>query len=111
MADLAANKVQEMWARQRILPADIDYERWKRRRDELSQFATLSRSCIFAVDVYRGVYDYASDGFTDLLGIAPERLRNISEQGDFIEKLIHPDDCLQLTDLQVRHGKFIWSTS
>ncbi len=97
-----------MWARQGISSADIDYGRWERRRAELIRMAELSRGCIFAVDVYRGVYDYASEGFTDLFGIAPERLRNISEQGDFIEELIHPDDRARLADLQIRHAKFIY---
>ncbi len=98
-----------MWAQQGISPADIDYERWGRNRTSLIHMAALSRSCIFAVDVYRGVYDYASEGFSDLFGIAPERLRNISEHGEFIEELLHPDDRVRLADLQIRHGKFIWS--
>ena len=105
----AANTVRDMWARQQISPADIDYGRLGSRRAELIRMAELSRSCIFTVDVYRGVYDYASEGFIDLFGIAPERLRNISEQGDFIEELIHPDDRARLADLQIRHGKFITS--
>ena len=107
--DKAVNYVREMWARQGISPADVDYGRWGRRRDELIRMARLSRGCIFAVDVYKGVYDYASEGFTDLFGIAPERLQNISEQGDFIQELIHPDDRIRLADLQIRHAKFIYS--
>ena len=107
--DSSGNKVREMWARQRISPVDIDYARWERRRAEMIRMAEFSRGCIFAVDVYRGVYDYASEGFTDLFGIAPQRLRNISEHGDFIEELLHPDDRIRLADLQIRHAKFIYS--
>jgi hypothetical protein len=89
-----------MWARQGIGDADVDYERWGRARVSLMQMAALSRSSIFAVDVYKGVYDYASDGFADLFGIQPALLRNISEQGDMIEDLIHPDDSEKIADLQ-----------
>ncbi len=109
MEGSATNKVREMWARQGISPADIDYGRWERRRAELIRMAELSGGCIFAVDVYKGVYDYASDGFTRLFGVDPERLRNIAGQGDFIEELIHPDDRARLADLQIRHAKFIYS--
>ncbi len=107
--DSAGDKIRQMWARQGISPADLDREGWGRRRAEIVRMAALSRSCIFTVDVYKGVYDYASEGFTDLFGIDTERLRNISEQGDFIEELIHPDDRDRLADLQIRHGKFISS--
>ncbi len=107
--DSARNTLREMWAQQRISPADIDYEQWERLRSEIIRMAELSRSLVFFVDVYKGVYDYISDGFTDLFGIAPERLRNISEQGDLIGDLIHPDDRAQIADLQIRHAKFIWS--
>jgi DNA-binding CsgD family transcriptional regulator len=98
-----------MWARQGISPADVDYGRWERRRAELVRMAGMTRSPIFAVDVLKGVYDYASEGFTDLFGIAPERLCNISEQGDFIEEMIHPDDRARVVDLQIRHAKFIYT--
>ncbi len=98
-----------MWARQGISPDDLDYERWERRRAEIIRMAELSRSPVFTVDVYKGVYNYASDGFTDLFGVGRERLRSISEQGDLIEELIHPDDRARLADLQIRHAKFIYS--
>ncbi len=108
---MASEKItpKELWAQQEIGAQDVDYEQWERTRDLLVQMAALSGSCIFAVDVYKGVYDYASEGFTDLFGVAPEALRNISEQGDLIEELIHPDDRARLADLQVRHAKFIYS--
>ncbi len=100
---------KELWARQQIDLLDVDYERWAGKRTLLVQMASLSKSCIFTVDTYKGVYDYASEGFTDLFGIDPERLRNISEQGDIIEELIHPDDRTRIVDLQIRHAKFIYS--
>ncbi len=107
--DSAGNKVREMWARQGISPADIDYGRWEHRRADIVRMAELSCSCVFAVDVYKGVYDYASEGFADLFCIDTEMLRNISEHGDLLEELIHPDDREQITDLQIRHAKFIYS--
>ena len=105
----AQDKIRRMWARQAISPADIDYGRWERRRAGIVHMAELSRSCVFTVDVYRGVYDYASEGFTDLFGVTPEVLRDIAGQGDFIAGLIHPDDRPRIADLQIRHGKFILS--
>ncbi len=93
------DKVKEMWARQGISPADLDYVRWECRREELVRMAALSRGCIFAVDVYKGVYDYLSEGFADLFGVKPET----------VEELVHPDDRAGLQDLQIRHGKFIYS--
>ena len=107
--DQTAHSIREMWARQEIGLQDVDYERWGRTRTLLVQMAALSGSCIFAVDVCKGVYDYASEGFTDMFGIAPERLQNISEQGDLIAELLHPDDRAEITDLQIRHAKFIWA--
>ncbi len=107
--DATKNSVRKMWMRQGITASDIDYGRWERDRAELARLAALGGSCIFAVDVYKGVYDYASEGFTDLFGIDPAQLRNISEQGDLIGDLIHPDDSEQVTELQLRHAKFIAS--
>ncbi len=71
--------------------------------------AELSRGCVFTVDVSRGVYDYASEGFAELLGVDPIRLCNIAHEGDMLAELVHPDDREQLTELQLRHGKFIES--
>ncbi len=99
MDDSAANKIRQMWARQGISPADVDYGRWERRREELVRLAALSRGCVFAVDVYRGVYDYVSENFVELFGVWPET----------VEELVHPDDRARLTDLQIRHAKFIYS--
>lgn len=99
-----------MWTSKGIAPSDVDHERWGRKRAALVDMAALSRGCIFAVDVYRGVYDYASEGFADLFGVPPEVLRNISEvHGDFIADLIHPDDRVRIAELQISHGKFIQS--
>jgi DNA-binding CsgD family transcriptional regulator len=88
-----------MWARQGISPADLDYERWGRNRTELIRMAELSRNCIFMVDVYKGVYDYISANFIELFGVRPGS----------VEDLVHPDDRARLADLQIRHGKFIYS--
>ncbi len=90
---------QDLWARQRIEPCDVDYERWEERRTELVRVAEACRICIFAVDVYRGAYDYISENFTDLFGIRPES----------VEELLHPDDRSAVADLQIRHAKFIYS--
>ncbi len=95
----AENKVREMWARQEIDGSDVDYERWERRREELVRMAALSRACVFAVDVYKGVYDYITDNFTDLFGVRPGS----------VEELVHPDDRVRLAELQIRHAKFIYS--
>ncbi len=98
-----------MWARQGIEASDVDYRQWEHSRDLLARLAALSGSCIFAVDVFRGVYDYASEGFTSMFGVPPELLRDIAGQGDLIESLIHPDDRAKIADLQLRHAKFIYS--
>ncbi len=106
--DSTGDRVREMWSRQGVDPLDVDHERWRRNRALLVRMAGLARSCIFAVDVCKGVYDYASEGFTDLFGIDPALLRNIPEHGgDFIKELIHPDDREKVAELQIRHGKFI----
>ena len=107
--DPKANIVREMWERQGASPSGADRERWEQHRALLVEMAALSRASIFAVDVHRGVYDYASEGFTDLFGVPPEVLRNIPDEGDFIAGLLHPDDRARLADLQIRHGKFILS--
>ncbi|MDR2913134.1 MAG: LuxR C-terminal-related transcriptional regulator [Alistipes sp.] len=97
--DSAQEKIRELWARQGILPADLDYGSWERKRAEIAKMATLSRSCVFAVDVYKERYDYISEGFVDLFGVLPET----------VEELLHPDDRASVADLQIRHSKFIYS--
>jgi DNA-binding CsgD family transcriptional regulator len=97
--DSVQDTVRELWARQGVSPADLDYGRWELRRAELVQMAALSRGCVFAVDVYKGVYDYISEGFADLFGMCPET----------IEELLHPADREKIADLQIRHAKFIYS--
>ena len=99
MEDSADSKIRELWARQGISPADIDDERWARRRDEIVRMAAWSRSCIYLVDVYREVYDYISEQFIELFGVGSES----------VEALVHPDDRERLTELQIRHAKFIYS--
>ncbi len=97
--DEMTGKIRQLWARQAISPADLDYPLWESRRAELVRLAELSGSCIFAVDVYRGAYDFISDNFAELFGTQPET----------IEELIYPDDRACLADLQIRHAKFIYS--
>lgn len=104
-----AESIRDLWARQGVSPDAADLLRWERRRTDIVRMAELNRSPVFTVDVFRGVYDYASAGFTDLFGVTPECLQTISEQGDLIEELLHPTDRVQLIDLQIRHSKFIYS--
>ncbi len=99
MAHSAEDQIRDMWARQAISPADVDYERWELRRAEIVRMAALSRSPVFTVDVFRGVYDYISDNFIELFGVLPGS----------VEELVHPDDRARLADLQIRHAKFIYS--
>ncbi len=98
-----------MWARQQIAGSDVNYDSWKQKRASLVDLSAASRSCIFTVDVYREVYDYASDCFEDVLGVRSTLLKNIERHGDLIEDLIHNDDRDKLLDLQVGHGQFIYS--
>ena len=107
--EVAKNILKELWAKQQIAGADIDYNLWQKNRISLLHMAEMSRSCIFTVDVYRGVYDYASDMFEDIFGIDQSILRNIDRQGDVIQERIHPDDRKTLLDLQIRHSRFIYS--
>lgn len=93
-----------MWTRKEIAPSEDDRRRWAAKRAALVEMATLSRGCIFAVDIHRGVYDYASEGFADLLGVQPDL-----EHGDFIAERIHPNDRAKIDELQISHGKFIQS--
>jgi len=101
--------VKELWAKQQITSSDVNYGLWQKRRAFLPHLAQLSRSCLFTVDVYRGVYDYASDMFEDIFGIERSLLESIDRQGDIIRERVHPGDRQHLLDLQVRHSRFIYS--
>jgi len=69
----------------------------------------ISQSCLFTVDVFRGRYDFASSGFSDLFGYKSEWLNAIEKQGDFLEDMVHPDDLEKLIKMQIDHSHFIYS--
>lgn len=100
---------EELWARQQISGQDVDYEEWEKRRKVIEAFAGMSGCCIFTVDVFKRRYDFASENFSHLFGYDAERIRDIREQGDFLEERIHPDDRKELTEYQIEHGQFIYS--
>lgn len=100
---------EELWSRQLIDPRDVDYELWNRKREAIRQFACMSESCIFTVDVYKKRYDFASESFSRIFGYDPQRIGSIRRQGDYLEERIHPDDRRELTEYQIEHGQFIYS--
>lgn len=102
-------KIKELWARQQIADSDVDYGLWERERESLIQFARFTPGCVFTVDVFKGVYDFASDNFVSMFGYHPDRIRTIQKQGDLLNERIHPDDRDQLLDFQIEHGQFIYS--
>ncbi len=100
---------EELWARQRIGSLDVDYDVWNKRRESIIEFSRISQSCIFMVDVFKGIYDFASDNFSTLFGYNPAWIKTIRKQGNMLEDRIHPDDRSQLIDYQIEHGLFIYS--
>lgn len=100
---------EELWARQQISSRDIDYEMWERKRELIREFARMSESCIFMVDVFKGRYDFASANFSRVFGYSPAAIETIREQGDLLEERIHPADRAQLIEYQIEHGQFIYS--
>ncbi len=101
--------VQRLWAKQQISSNDVDYHVWEQKREFLRRAAGLSRSCIFTVDVFRGRYDFASSGFSELFGYDQEWLNSIEKQADFLEDMTHPDDLDELMNMQINHSHFIYS--
>ena len=85
---------EEMWARQNLSAADIDYSIWERDKLMLHQMSRLNQSCTFVVDVYK--YD-------------SHKIATLERQGDYLESRIHPDDQQQLQALQIRLSQFIYS--
>lgn len=71
--------------------------------------ASLSHSCIFTVDVFKGRYDFASPVFSSLFGYKPKLIDSIERHGGFFEDMIHPDDFGRLTKMQIEHSHFIYS--
>lgn len=98
-----------MWSRQQICSRDVDYNYWNRKKELLQQMSRISRSCLFTVDVFRGRYDFASSGFSDLFGYNQEWLNSIEKHGNFLEDMIHPDDLEILIKMQIDHSHFIYS--
>ncbi|MCD7964007.1 MAG: LuxR C-terminal-related transcriptional regulator [Rikenellaceae bacterium] len=103
------NTREEMWKMQGIDSDDVDYESWEYKRNSLREAAKITSGCIFTVDVYKGVYDFASGSFHDIFGIPPGLLATIEQQGDLIEERIHPGDRYKLIEFQIRHSYFIYS--
>lgn len=101
--------VEKLWARQQILESDVDYDFWDEKRESLIRWSRFSPGCLFAVDVFKGIYDFASDHFADLFGYNPDRIRTIRKQGDLLDDRIHPADRDQLLAFQLEHGQFIYS--
>lgn len=100
---------EEMWARQNLSAADIDYSIWERDKLMLHQMSCLNQSCTFVVDVYKFRYAFASSNFVDLLGYDSHKIATLERQGDYLESRIHPDDQQQLQTLQIRLSQFIYS--
>lgn len=100
---------EQLWSRQQINLPDVDYDLWEKERLSIMEFAELSRSCLFTVDVFKGRYDYASDWFSHYFGYDLSKIRSIREQGDLLEERIHPADRAQLVEYQIEHAGFIYS--
>ncbi|SBW02478.1 LuxR C-terminal-related transcriptional regulator [uncultured Dysgonomonas sp.] len=100
---------EELWSRQQISGLDVDYDLWNEKRESIREFARISGSCIFTVDVFQRRYDFASESFSAIFGYEPEKITVIQEHGDFLEERIHPDDRKELTEYQIEHGQFIYS--
>lgn len=73
---------EEMWARQHLLAADIDYTVWERDKFLLHHFSKIDRSYTFGVDVYKGCYAYASPNIVDLLGYNSRKIATLEKQGE-----------------------------
>lgn len=100
---------EEMWAKQCLSAAHLDYAVWEHDKAMLRQLSKLSCHCTFVVDVYKCRYAYASSSFVDLLGYDSHKIATVEKQGDYLESRIHPDDREQLTALQIKLSRFIYS--
>jgi len=101
--------VEELWARQQISALDVDYEHWNTERESIKRISEVSPGCIFTVDVFKGIYDFASENFACIFGFNRDWIKSIRKQGDLLEERIHPDDRDQLLDFQMEHGQFIYT--
>jgi DNA-binding CsgD family transcriptional regulator len=108
---MTSNKItpEELWAKQRISGLDVDYDLWDRKRESIIEFARVSGSCIFTVDVFKRKYDFVSENFAQIFGDNHELIKEAGEHGGFLEERIHPDDRKQLVEYQIEHGQFIYS--
>jgi len=100
---------ESMWSRQQISSLDVDYDFWNRKRELIRQMSQISQSCLFTVDVFKGRYDFASSGFSDLFGYKSEWINSIEKNGNFLEDMVHPDDLETLKRMQIDHSHFIYS--
>ncbi|MDR1679254.1 MAG: LuxR C-terminal-related transcriptional regulator [Prevotellaceae bacterium] len=100
---------EELWSRQQITPLDVDYKLWNKKRKIIQSFSQMTQSCIFTVDVFKERYDFASGNFSSVFGYNPTDIKTIRNQGDLLEKRIHPNDKKQLLEYQIEHGQFIYS--
>lgn len=100
---------EQLWSRQQINLLDVDYDLWEKERLSIMEFAVLSRSCLFTVDVFKSRYDYASDWFSHYFGYDLSKIRSIRDHGDLLEERIHPVDRAQLVEYQIEHARFIYS--
>lgn len=100
---------EEMWARQTIKAPDVNYDTWKKKKKWLQTVAATGHSCLFAVDVYKGRYIFASENFSEIFGYDLTKIKNIEQQGDFLEERIHPDDRQQMIKIQIEHSRFIYT--
>lgn len=101
--------LEKLWSRQQITGNDVDYSLWHKEKIRLREFADISGSCLFAVDVYKGIYDFASDNFNPLFGYDTSRLHNIHRQGDYLESKYHTDDYRKILQLRVNISHFMYS--
>lgn len=72
---------EEMWAKQHLSAAHIDYAIWERDKQMLHRMSAISRSCTFVVDVYKLRYAFASTNFVDLLGYDSHKIATLERQG------------------------------
>ena len=100
---------EELWVRRQLTAADIDQRLWERDRALLTEASRLSGSCIFVVDTFRCAYVYASGNFAHRFGYDAHRIATIERQSDYLESRIHPDDRMQMLEMQVRLGLFIYA--
>ncbi|MCD7901283.1 MAG: LuxR C-terminal-related transcriptional regulator [Bacteroides sp.] len=100
---------EKMWAKQQIGSGDVDYNLWQKQKETLRHLSNISKTCTFTVDVFKSIYDFASDGFSDIFGFSLSEIRSIEEQGDLLEERIHPEDRLELIKTQIKLSHFIYS--